>query len=107
MSAPAQEPARGGVLFAALCVLALAALVAAYANSFGNSFHFDDSHVIEDNLYIRSLANVPRFFRDASTFSALPQNSTYRPLVSTTLALDYWLGGGLDPWQFHLFRVDQ
>ena len=36
------------------------------------------------------------------TFSALPSNQSYRPLVSTTLAIDYRLGRGLDPFVFHL-----
>jgi tetratricopeptide (TPR) repeat protein len=77
-------------------------LVGAYSNSFHNSFHFDDAHVIETNLYIRSLTNLRVFFTDARTFSSLPANATYRPLVTVSLALDYWLGGGLTPWQFHV-----
>ena len=85
--------------------MALLLVVIAYANSFRNSFHFDDSHVVENNLYIRSLRNVPRFFVDAHTFSSLPQNSTYRPLVSLTLAIDYALGHGLDPRAFHLTQL--
>lgn len=88
-------------VFPGACVLAVAVLVGAYSDSFQNSFHFDDSHVVQGNLYIRSLKNVPLFFRDASTFSSNPANAQYRPLVSTTLALDYWLGGGLNVRQFH------
>ncbi len=53
-------------------------------------------------VYIRSLSQIPRFFVDASTFSSLPQNTTYRPLLSVTYAVDYWLGGGVTPRQFHL-----
>jgi protein O-mannosyl-transferase len=34
-------------------------VVAAYSNHFGNSFHFDDSHTAEDNVYIRDLRNPP------------------------------------------------
>jgi len=79
----------------------MAILGAAYSNSFHNSFHFDDSHVVQRNLYIRSLTNIPLFFRDAATFSSLPLNATYRPLVTTTLALDYWMAGGLHEPQFH------
>ena len=75
---------------------------AAYANHFRNSFQFDDAHAIVDNPSIRSLANVPRFFTDASTFSVLPANQAWRPLVSTSLALDYWFAGGLRPFAFHL-----
>jgi hypothetical protein len=42
------------------------------------------------------------FFTDAKTFSVLPANQTYRPVVSTTLALDYWMGDGLKPFYFHI-----
>jgi len=73
----------------------------AYANSFHNGFHFDDFHTIVDNPAIRSLSNVPRFFTDATTFSVLPPNRTYRPIVSTSLALDYALGRGYTPFWFH------
>jgi protein O-mannosyl-transferase len=73
-----------------------------YANSLHNGFHFDDFHTVVDNPYIRSLKNIPQFFSDAKTFSVLPANRTYRPLVSVSLALDYCLGHGLNPIFFHL-----
>jgi protein O-mannosyl-transferase len=78
------------------------AVGAVYSNSFHNSFHFDDSHAILENPYIRSLRNLPRFFTDAKTFSVLPANQTYRPFVSASLALDYALGHGYKPFWFHL-----
>ena len=80
-------------------------IVAVYANSLHNDFHFDDSHVIVNNVYIRSLRNVPRFFTDAHTFSALPQHSTYRPLVTLSFAIDYALGHGLDSRMFHVTQI--
>jgi tetratricopeptide (TPR) repeat protein len=80
---------------------AFAAVLLAYANHFHNSFQFDDAHTIEQNLYLRDLRNVPRFFASAQTFSVLPTNQSYRPILSTTLAVDYALGG-LDPSVFHL-----
>jgi tetratricopeptide (TPR) repeat protein len=94
-----------GKVFLALCLGAVALVLAAYSNSLHNSFHFDDSHVIVDNLFIRSLANIPRFFTDAQTFSALQQNANYRPVVSLSLAWDYWLAGGLDPFWFHVTQL--
>jgi tetratricopeptide (TPR) repeat protein len=94
---------NGKFLFA--CAAAIALIVAACANSLDNSFHFDDSHVIETNLYLRSLTNIPRFFTDAHTFSSLPQNATYRPLVTLSLALDYARGHGLDPRPFHVTQI--
>ena len=87
---------------ALLAAAVLLAVCFAYANHWQNSFHFDDSHTVVDNPYIRSLHNVPRFFRDATTFSVLPANRTYRPMVSTSLALDYALGHGYNVFWFHL-----
>jgi tetratricopeptide (TPR) repeat protein len=75
-------------------------LLATYSNHFQNSFHFDDAHTIVNNAAIRELQNIPLFFRDAATFSSLPSNQSYRPLVSTLLAIDYSLGG-LKPLSFH------
>jgi tetratricopeptide (TPR) repeat protein len=82
-------------------VLGVAGVFAAYSNHFHNSFHFDDGTVIQNNAYLRSLTNVPLFFRDATTFSSLPANAAYRPLTSVSFALDYWRGG-LDPFAFHV-----
>jgi hypothetical protein len=82
--------------------LMLGAICLAYSNSFHNGFHFDDFHTVVDNPAIRSLHTIPRFFRDATTFSVLPANRTYRPMVSTTLALDYALGRGYAPVWFHV-----
>ena len=76
-------------------------LLAAYSNHFQNSFHFDDAHTIVNNAAIREMKNIPLFFKDARSFSALPSNQSYRPLVSTLIAIDYKLGGG-NPFPFHL-----
>src|SRR3954469_6482029 len=79
-----------GFLTPARFVIAVAMLVAlAYANHFQNGFHFDDSHAIQDNIYVRDVKNIPRYYTDATTFSVLPLNQSYRPLLQTTFALDY------------------
>src|SRR2546423_1301709 len=79
-----------------LSLCGLAALVTlAYGNHFGNSFHFDDSHTVVDNAYIRDLSNLPLFFTNTDTFSNLPANRSWRPLVTASLAIDYWLASGL------------
>ena len=72
-----------------LCTL----LVSAYSNHFRNGFHFDDGHAIVDNMYVRDMRHIPRYFTDATTFSVLPLNQSYRPLLQTTFAIDYWIGG--------------
>ena len=77
-------------------------LLIAYSNHFHNGFHFDDSHTVQDNVYIRNLKNIPAFFTDPKMFSANPLHQGLRPLVSITLAIDYWLAGGLNPFYFQL-----
>lgn len=85
-----------------LCVLLLTAVLAAYSNHFHNDFHFDDGDAIQRNPAIRDPAMIPRFFVDPKLFSALPAQRSYRPVTSTSLAIDYWLGGGPDPFFFQL-----
>ena len=63
-----------------------------YSNHFYNSFHFDDFHTIENNLAIRHLSNIPRFFMDTSLSSTLPDHMMYRPIVESSLAVDWKLG---------------
>lgn len=89
--------------------LLLILLFVAYARHFDNAFHFDDIHTIQNNSYIQDLRNIPAFFIDgAETFSSLPENQLYRPLVSTSIAIDFWIsetffpeGGGFDTRPYH------
>ena len=90
---------RQSPILAAAALLGLLAL--AYSNHFTNNFYFDDSHVIVNNASIRDIRNVPSFFTDATTFSSLPANQSYRPMVTTLDAVDYWMAGGLDSVYFH------
>src|SRR4051812_6881242 len=83
-------------------LILLLGLLLVYSNHFNNSFHFDDSHTIVNNIYIQNIKNIPLFFKDGTTFSSLPANQSYRPVVVSSLAFDYWLGGGLKPFYFHL-----
>jgi hypothetical protein len=89
------------IIFRLACLALLMAVILTYLNHFHNSFHFDDSHTIQNNIYIRDIKNIPAFFTDATTFSSNPSNQSYRPVVSATLAVDYWLGNG-EPFFFHL-----
>jgi protein O-mannosyl-transferase len=83
-------------------LIVLTAVTLTYANHFQNGFHFDDYHSISNNVPIRSLAKLPRFFLDAKTSSVSPTHQAWRPLVTASLALDYWLGKGYHPFWFHL-----
>jgi tetratricopeptide (TPR) repeat protein len=83
-------------------ILLLLVVTATYSNHFHNGFHFDDDHSIVNNPYIRDIKNIPLFFKDGTTSSILPQNQAYRPVVTTSLALDYKMGNGYDLFRFHL-----
>jgi len=85
-----------------LCAVLVVAILAAYANHFQNPFEFDDSHTITDNPAVRTLHNLPRFFTDTSLFSSMKGSQVYRPMVSASVAIDYWLAGGYHPFFFHL-----
>ena len=82
-----------------ILVLILTSLV--YSNHFDNPFFFDDSHTIQSNQAITSLDEWTGFFTDASTFSSLPANRSYRPMITLMNAIDYKLAGGLNPSYFH------
>src|SRR5258705_1816211 len=82
----------------------LVATAAAYYNSFGNSFQLDDSHVLIDNPWIRSLKNIPHFFVDPLTFSTLRANTDYRPVLQATYALNYAISG-YNPWSWHALSL--
>jgi tetratricopeptide (TPR) repeat protein len=79
-----------------------AVVLGVYLNHFQNSFHFDDFHTITQNPYVHDLHNLPRFFSDAHTFSIMPDHGSYRPVVTTSLAIDYWLSKGASPFWFHV-----
>ncbi len=91
--------------FPLACAGAVVAFALAYGNSLQSPLHFDDDHVIARNPHIRTLSAIPSFFTDARIFSVLPQNATYRPLLSTSLAVDVALGGGLSLRTFHLTQL--
>jgi tetratricopeptide (TPR) repeat protein len=82
-------------------VIAIATFIV-YSNHFNNGFHLDDTHTILENSYIKDIRNIPLFFKDGTTFSSLPANQAYRPIVTSSIAFDYWLGKSLDPFYFHV-----
>jgi len=106
------------IRFTIICVFLLVALTITYSNHFKNPFHFDDDHTIVNNLWIKNINNVPKFFTDGKTSSCLPQNQSYRPGFTTLCAIDYWVAkkdplkigpdplfaydAGLKPFYFHL-----
>lgn len=76
--------------------MALLALLAAavYANTLGHGFVWDDNTIVLGDPTIRSLANVPSFFQRSYWGEADPEFKLYRPLVQSTLAVDWAIGRG-------------
>ena len=76
----------------ALLVAALAAL--ASANALHNEPVLDDGWVIFENPLIKSLANVPRLFREPyNVAGASTLAGVFRPITSLTYALNHAVGG--------------
>ncbi len=104
MSSSASHPSRWyhhPLLHAALLLVVCGTL---YSNNVRHDFFLDDSHAITDNLALRSLGNVPAYFTDAGMFSSLRANVDYRPVLLTTYAVNYRLGGLAMPW-WHATQV--
>lgn len=80
-----------------------------YFNSLSNSFQYDDQVVVEYNKHIRTLRNVPSFFTTPRMMTAIlykgsKESGHYRPLVVTSYAIDYAIGG-LNPAGYHIVNL--
>ena len=75
------------------CGVLSVVLAVVYQASFTNGFHYDDFHSIVENPHIRSLGRLPDFFVDPSLFSGMPGRGMYRPILLSTYALNYAIGG--------------
>ncbi|MEM8884111.1 MAG: hypothetical protein AAGD14_08595 [Planctomycetota bacterium] len=97
-----QEIGKAPRVYALLAIVVASFL--AYANSLDAGFHFDDSHHIVENPYLRDAKYIPQFFHRPDTFSALPGHHMYRPVLMTSFALNYqW--GGFDPLGWRLTAI--
>jgi tetratricopeptide (TPR) repeat protein len=75
-----------------------------YSNTFHNSFHHDDDHVIVRNPFVKSLEYIPQFFFHPLMGSGIFQEtSSYRPLLMATFAMNYYFGG-LNVFGYHLIN---
>jgi tetratricopeptide (TPR) repeat protein len=96
-STPQAGP-RPGIVLAGL-VLVLAG-VAAYHNSLGTPFVFDDRVAIVENRSIRDLGALGNVFWPPRTGGP----ETGRPMLNLSFALNY-AAGGLDPVGYHLANL--
>ncbi|MBW2031869.1 MAG: hypothetical protein JRJ31_22695, partial [Deltaproteobacteria bacterium] len=77
----------------AICILTIA-LFSVYSNSFDSSWHLDDKPNITDN---------PRIHLSVMGWEGIKE-ALYRPVVSLSFALNYYLGG-LDVTGYHLVNM--
>jgi hypothetical protein len=91
---------KASAVFVALLALA------AHASSLFHGFVYDDHRFVRVNPAIRSLANAPSFFTDASTASAAAgiEPDIYRPIRTLDFALDHAMFG-LHAFGWHLASV--
>jgi tetratricopeptide (TPR) repeat protein len=75
-----------------------------YLNTFPNKFAFDDSLAVVENPQIKNLGNIPLLFKSGYWAHSRSGGMLYRPLVTTSYALNYALGG-LNPFGYHLVNL--
>lgn len=78
--------------------------VAVFGNSFTSEFVWDDTHLIMENRYIRSCKNIPLFFTPHYWNDLHPSSGVYRPLRTSSFAVDYFLWK-LNPTGYRLMNV--
>ena len=84
--------------------LILAISIIVYLNSLNNSFHYDDKFYIVDNFYVRDIGNVPDAFLHPSYLAVGFPTGHYRPLLFSSYALNYLLGG-LSPAGYRIINL--
>jgi cytochrome c-type biogenesis protein CcmH/NrfG len=86
-------------------LVALSAILV-YSNTFQAGFTLDDVPIIEENLLIRSLDNIPRIFRTNywGEGDKPSDRSLYRPLTIASYAVNHAVHG-LDPVGYHVTNI--
>lgn len=83
-------------------IIALVAF-AVYANTLLNEFVYDDELLVSEDSSITNISNIPKFFTGQAGFNRV-FNWFYRPIVSTSYAIDYAVWK-LNPLGFHLTNI--
>jgi len=75
-----------------------------YFNSFSNKLFWDDDDGITNNVYIKDLAYLPKYFSQNLIAGSGQTSNYYRPLVLTSFAITYHFFG-LNPLGYHLVNL--
>ena len=84
-------------------LIIIGAGIVLFFNTLQNQFVFDDESVVQGNESIQSLSSIPKYFTADEGFHKVI-GKYYRPIVSSTYAIDYALWK-LDPYGFHITNV--
>lgn len=77
---------------------------AVYANNYRHAYHLDDAYTLVSNPSVRSLRAIPSYFRDPGTYTTLREQADYRPVLQSTYALNYRMGGYV-MWWWHFTQI--
>lgn len=102
------EKTEGGLFRPAYAALLLIILLTIALNAGflrNKTFFRDDFHFIVNNPSIRSIENIPSYFVSLPMGSSVRENQVvYRPVVTASYAVNYYLGG-LGPFGYHVFNL--
>jgi tetratricopeptide (TPR) repeat protein len=88
-----------------ICLLITVVVIFVYAGSLQGDFVMDDNFFVKNNLYVRSLSNIPEAFSNPIGIGGGTNASKfYRPLQTVTNMLDYSLWR-LRPGGYHISNV--
>lgn len=84
-------------ILAAVCFLL-------HSGNYNHEYLLDSPNGLIENPAVRSLENIPDFFKDPSTLTNNRQNWDYRPVLQVTYVLNYWISG-YEMWSWHLLQI--
>ena len=91
--------------FSLLTILLIVMIaISIYANSFKNSFIWDDQALVLDNPYIKSTNYIKEIFTKHLFHGSGTVSNFYRPMQSLTLLIDYHFWR-LNPFGYHLTNL--
>ncbi len=77
-----------------------------YANAINGPFLFDDKALVEQNVFIKDVSNIPNFFKTDifSSNSSKPVSNSYRPMQIISHAIDFFIYGN-NPRGSHVTNI--
>ncbi len=97
-----KRPAWRELLFPLFLIIAVS--LAAYANTLGNGFVYDDNFQVLGNPWIRDARFLPNIFSSCDTGGLTGNTNYYRPMMHVIYMLVYYVFG-IMPWGFHLVNI--